>query len=169
MIEILAVGVAIDHGAAEFQIANAALEFVGRGLRVLHGKMREAAIAVGALLDFLGEKVVTLARDLRRLGGIGLDLHAGACDRQHRYFDAGRVHRGEALLAEVVQARQHLSVELRVHILHGLEPIGLETGRQKVLFERDLFHADARQGGLNPACRSSLLVYRNAVHLYRFL
>ncbi len=62
MIEILAVGVAVDHGAGEFQIAHAALEFVGRGLCVLHRKMREAEIAVRRLLHLGREKVVGLAR-----------------------------------------------------------------------------------------------------------
>ena len=42
MIEILAVGVAIDHRAAEFQLSDAALELVGGGLGILHGKMRQA-------------------------------------------------------------------------------------------------------------------------------
>ena len=48
MVEILAVGVAVDHGAAEFQLAHAALELVGGAARVLHRQMREAGIAVRA-------------------------------------------------------------------------------------------------------------------------
>ena len=63
MIEILAVGVAVDHGAGEFQVAHAALEFVGRGLCVLHRKMREAEIAVRRLLHLGRQKIVGLARD----------------------------------------------------------------------------------------------------------
>jgi hypothetical protein len=51
VIEILAVGVAVDHRPAKLQLAQAALQLIRCSLRVLHGKMREAGIAVGTLLD----------------------------------------------------------------------------------------------------------------------
>ena len=65
---------AVDHGAAELQIAHAALEFVGGGLGILHGKMREAGIAVGPLLDFLGQEIVRCAR-----GAHGCAASRSAC------------------------------------------------------------------------------------------
>src|SRR5437588_5748403 len=56
IIEILTIGMAVDHGAAEFELAHATLKFVGRRARVLHGKMRKARIAVRPLFDLLRKK-----------------------------------------------------------------------------------------------------------------
>ena len=140
MVEILAVGVAVDHGAAEFQLAHAALELVGGAARVLHRQMRKAGIAVRPLLDFAREKVVGLPRDARRGGDVALDLHAGAGDGQHRARDAGLVHRLQALLAEIGQARQQIGGVLRIDIADGRAPIGLVSGRQKMLFQRNFLH-----------------------------
>ncbi len=62
VIEILAVGVAVDHRAAEFEVAHAAFEFGGGGGRVLHGEVSETGIAIRLFLDFARQKVVrTLA------------------------------------------------------------------------------------------------------------
>ena len=58
VVEILPVGVAIDHGAAELQFADAAFQLIGRRLGVLHREVSEAGIAIGALVDFAREKVV---------------------------------------------------------------------------------------------------------------
>jgi hypothetical protein len=92
MVEILPVGVAVDHGAAEFQLPDAALQFIGSGLGVLHRQMREAGIAVRPLLDFLGQEVVTGLGVADRRRGVTLGLYAGAGQAQHGAFDAGLVH-----------------------------------------------------------------------------
>src|SRR4029450_973906 len=58
VIEIFAARMPINHGAAERELAHAALEFVGRGLRILHRKVRKARISVGTLLHFLCKEIV---------------------------------------------------------------------------------------------------------------
>ena len=84
MVEILAVGVVVDHGAAEFELCHAALQLVGRGLGVLHGEVREAGKAIGPLLDLLGEEVV---------GRLGVVLHA----LQNPDGTLGECHAGHTL------------------------------------------------------------------------
>src|SRR5215216_4836818 len=44
IIEILAIGMAVDHCADETEIADTALQLFGGAKRVLHGEMRQAAI-----------------------------------------------------------------------------------------------------------------------------
>src|SRR6476661_2765966 len=51
IVEILSIGMPVDHGAAEFELAHAAFELVRGGGGVLHGKMREAGVALRALVD----------------------------------------------------------------------------------------------------------------------
>ena len=60
MVEILAMGMAVDHGAAEFQVAHATLQLIGGAARVLHRQVSKAGIAVRPLLHFTGEKIVRL-------------------------------------------------------------------------------------------------------------
>ena len=44
----------LHHRAAEFQVADAAFQFVGGGARVLHGQMPKTGVAVGSLGDLAG-------------------------------------------------------------------------------------------------------------------
>jgi hypothetical protein len=127
MIEILTVGVAVDHGAAEFQVADAAFHFVGSGARVLHGQMPKAGIAIGSLGDLAGQKIVGLGGAPPRRRGIALDLHAGPGDRQHRARDAAAVHGLEPHIAEIFQAREQPAHRFLIDIAHGGQPIILKT------------------------------------------
>ena len=129
---------AVDHGAAELEIAHAALELVGGGFGILHRQMREAGITVRALLDFLGEEIVRGARVANGGRGIALDLHARPGDRQHRAGDAGLVHHRQPLFAEVGERAIELRGLGRRDVDHGRPPIGLGGGIQEMLFERDL-------------------------------
>ena len=140
MVEILSVGMAVDHGAAEFQLAHAALELVGGTARILHRQMSEAGIAVRAFLNFAREKIVRLPRDARCGCDVALDLNARAGDGQHGARDDGLVHRLQALLAEVGQARQQIGGVLRVDIADRRAPIGLVSGSQKMLLQRNFLH-----------------------------
>ncbi len=140
MIQILSVGVAVDHGAAKFQLAHAALELVGGAPRVLHRQVRKAGIAVRAFADFAREKIVGVTRDAGGRGDVALDLDAGAGDGQHRARDAGLVHRLQALLAEIGQARQQIGGVLRVDIANRGPPVSLMPGSQKMLFQRNFLH-----------------------------
>ncbi len=44
-VEIAAVGVAVDQGALEFELFDAARKFIGRRLRVLQRQMGEAGVS----------------------------------------------------------------------------------------------------------------------------
>ena len=137
MIEILPVGVAVDHGAAEFQLLDATRELVGRGLGVLHRQMREAGIAVGPFLDFLGQEIVAGLGRADRRRGVALGLDAGSGEGQHGALDAGLVHRCQPRLAEVgVEAQKPIALGGR-HLGHGGIPVFDETRTEKVLFEGD--------------------------------
>ena len=78
VIEILAIGVAVDHGAAEFEVVHAALQLVRGGERILHREVREAGILIGPLLNLARQEIIALARLADGGRGIALDLHAGA-------------------------------------------------------------------------------------------
>jgi len=106
MIEILPVGVAIDHGAAEFQLAHAAFEFVRRGLGVLHRQMREAGITIGPFLDLPRQEIIGHMCIADGGRAVALGLYAGPGDGEYRARDAGGVHRGQPGLAEVSEPRQ---------------------------------------------------------------
>ena len=149
VVEIFAVGVAVDHGAAELELAHAALELVGGGLGILHGQMRKAGIAVRTLLHFLGEEIVRGARVAHGGRGVALDLHAGSGDRQHRARDAGLVHHRQPLLAEIGQACIELRGLGRRDVDHGRTPVGLGGGVQEVLFECDFLDHGV------PQCRAT--------------
>ena len=163
MVEILPVGVAVDHAARELQLAHAAFELVGRGLGVLHRQMAEAGIAVGPLLHFAGEEVVAGARAAHGGGGVALGLHAGAGDRQHGALDAGAIHRFQPQLAEVGQPRDHLRQDVRIDVADGGLPVVFEARTQEVLFERDLpNHAFPRAFPCGPLYRNLVKVYQSA-------
>ena len=140
MVEILAVGVAVDHGAAKFQLAHAAFELIGGAARVLHPQMREAGIAVWAFLDFACQKIIGRAGDARGGCDIALDLDAGAGDGQHGARNAGLVHGLQPRFAEVGQARQEIGGVLRIDIADRRAPIGLVSGSQKMLLQRNFLH-----------------------------
>ncbi len=129
---------AVDHGAAELELAHAAFELVRGGDGVLHGKMREAGIPVGPLFDFTREEIVGLACLRTRRLDVPLGLHARSGQRQHAAFDAGAIHGIEPHLAEVGQTREELLALVRREIRNGRRPIVLEAGTEAVFFNRDL-------------------------------
>ena len=58
LIEVLAIDVGADLHALEAELADGALQLVGRRLRRLHRQRREAIEALGVILDVLGDLVV---------------------------------------------------------------------------------------------------------------
>ena len=78
IIEIHAIGCAIDHDTGETKLRDAALEFVSCCFGILHGDMGEAAVAFGVFGDFLRQKIIHLAGALNSKLGIFFGLHAGA-------------------------------------------------------------------------------------------
>ena len=102
-VEIAPVGVAVDQGAFEFELFDAARKFVGRRRRVLQRQMGETGVARGMLGDFARQEVVLDARALDRDLRVGLRLHAGRRHRKHGQIDAGLVHRFEPHFAEIEQ------------------------------------------------------------------
>jgi hypothetical protein len=57
-IEILAVGLAIDHGSLELEIMHATFEFVGRFDGIVHGQMGESTVSTGKFLNLPGQKII---------------------------------------------------------------------------------------------------------------
>ena len=138
MIQIHPIGMAVDHGAAELELAHAAFELVRGGGGVLQGKMREAAIAVRTLLDLTREEIVGRARLVARRLDVAFGLHARSRQRQHAAFDAGAIHGVEPHLAEVGQTREKLLSFVRRKARDGRRPIVLDAGAEAVFFDRDL-------------------------------
>src|SRR5580658_8105812 len=111
--------------------------------------MREAGIAFRPLLDFARQEVVAFARLANRRCGVAFDLYAGAGERQYRALDPGAIHRLQTLVAEIIEPRHHPADDVRIDIADRGLPIVFKTGRQEVLFERNLFdHASLKLAGL---------------------
>src|SRR6266700_4691143 len=145
MIKVLSVGVAVDHGAAALQLAHGALQLVRGGNSVLHGQMREARIAIGPLLHFTREKVVGGTRVANGRGGVALGLHARPRQCENRAGNAGPVHREEAGLGEVGEARERLLALRRREVRGRRVPVIDEARAEEMLFQSDLLgHSSPR-------------------------
>src|SRR5579863_6061632 len=57
-VEILAVGLAVDHGSLKPKIIDRAFKLVGCLNRVLHRQVSKSAVARGSLLYFPSQKIV---------------------------------------------------------------------------------------------------------------
>jgi hypothetical protein len=142
VIEIFAVRMPVNHGAAELELAHAALEFVSRGLRILHRKVRKARISVGTLLYFLCKEIVRRARSPHGFWDLALRLHAGPGDRKNGPRDAVLVHHLQSLFAEFGKACIELGSPGRCDIDHCRAPIGFGGGIEEMFFQRDLVDHD---------------------------
>src|SRR6516165_7919149 len=110
VVEILSVGMAIDHRTGEFELAYAAFEFVGGGVRAANGER-----------------------------GIALRLHAGTRQPNHRAANAGLIHRGEPQVAEIGQPRQRLIPAFGRQVDDGWIPVLNEIGTEEMLLKGNLF------------------------------
>ncbi len=81
IVEKAAFGQAIDQGAAEAEIADCALEFVGGGLWTSHRQVREAGEPIRMGGDRLGEHVIDVARKRDTFLAVN-QVGAGAGGRQ---------------------------------------------------------------------------------------
>jgi hypothetical protein len=69
---------------------------------------------------------------------IALALHARSGDGQDGARNPGAIHRLQARLAEVRQAREQAAGDRGINATGRGAPVILEPGTQEVLFERDL-------------------------------
>src|SRR5215472_17115703 len=84
VVEILSVGMAIDHRTAEFELTHATLELGGGGARILHRQMGKSGIAIGPAINLPRQKIVSRARAANGERSIALCLHAGTRQPNHR-------------------------------------------------------------------------------------
>src|SRR5262249_2810513 len=84
MVEILSIGMTIDHRTAKSELAYAALKLAGGGVRILHGEMGKSGIAIGPARNLPREKVVGSTRAANRGCGVVLRLHARTGEPKHR-------------------------------------------------------------------------------------
>src|SRR5262249_40216498 len=138
VVQVLAVGMAIDHGAAEFELAHASFELVRGGGGILHWQMREAGVPLRPLYNFTRQKIVGGTRLVT--GGLwgAFGLPARPRYREHAPLNAGAFHRLEPHVTEVGQPREQRLALARRHIRHRRPPILLEAGAQAVLFDCNL-------------------------------
>jgi hypothetical protein len=153
VVQVLALGVGVDDDAHQAELASAALDFLGRGGRVLGRDRGQPAEPVRVPSARLGQLVV----GQRGHGDSAVpvqDLDARAGQRDDLPVDAGGVHVGDPPFAEVLQAGQDrggpFGLAAHVEALqadeagvvgrsvgeHGL-PQGDELGRRERLFGRD--------------------------------
>ena len=91
---------AVDDRALECARAHALLQFL-RGLVRRHGRQRgKTGEALRIFLHRCGDRIVALAGERHRFGGIKL-FGAGRGQGQHLKVDAGGIHRGNALVADI--------------------------------------------------------------------
>src|SRR5262249_31897452 len=105
VVQVLAVGMAIDHGAAEFELAHASFELVRGGGGILHWQMREAGVPLRPLYNFTRQKIVGGTRLVTGGLGVAFGLHARPRYREHAPLNAGAFHRLQPHVPEVGQPR----------------------------------------------------------------
>ncbi len=137
MVEVLPVGVAVDHGANDAQFAHCAFKLAGRGHGVLHREVGKARIAAGTFLYLAGEEIVRFPCTAHRNRGVALDLHTGPGDRENGTFDAVAIHLGDAQVGEFSEPRHRLAENVRRNFARRGLPIVLEARRQEMLLKRD--------------------------------
>ena len=136
-VEVLAVGMAVDHGATKLEFSHAAFEFVGGRQGVLHRQVGKAGIAVGPLLDFAGEKVVRLGGRRRAVEtSRSLCTPGPAIARTDRAIPACPCIQGASRRNRSGATGD--SSRLWGRLPDGRSPVVLEAGRQEMLFKRDL-------------------------------
>src|ERR687888_520035 len=87
VIEIFAVDIAADFGAAQSQLANGPLQLARRHLRVLHRKVGESDEMVGMPAHGLGESVVDFPAETKTLIGIDGIKEKERRDREDLHVD----------------------------------------------------------------------------------
>ncbi len=127
-------GKAVDQRADKAELLDAARQFRGSGLRVLHRQRGKGGKAAGALGALVGEHVVGLAR--HRDGALDVvdRLDRRRVERQDHHFDAVFVHLGKAHVLDVDEPRPELLPDVRAEHL-GVAERCLDG---EVLLERDL-------------------------------
>ena len=103
VVEEFAVGHAVQHGALEAELGDAALELVGRGRRIVGRQAREGGEARRIGGDRRMQPVVDPARQRHRDVGGDL-LRRRRAVGEHLHVDAGLVHLLDAQRAEIEQA-----------------------------------------------------------------
>src|SRR5262249_19642727 len=166
----LSVGMAIDHRTGEFELAYAAFEFVGGGVRILHGKVGKSGIAVGSVLNLARQKIVGCARAANGERGIALRLHAGTRQPNHRAANAGLIHRGEPQVAEIGQPRQRLIPTFGRQVDDRWIPVLNEIGTEEMLLKGNLFdHAFSSGRRVEHASFRSLYLIMDIRYKRQFL
>src|SRR5690606_25840755 len=99
-------GATVNHGALEAKLGYAALQLLGRGLRVWHGKCGETSETARMPGYCLGQSIVRTSRELDRLGGFEL-LNWRRNVREDLDIDSGRIHVAQPDLVNVWQAFEH--------------------------------------------------------------
>src|SRR5262249_27696608 len=84
VVEILSVGMAIDHRPGECEPAYAVFERGGGGVRIRQGKGGKPGIARGRVLNWARKKIVGGARAAKGERGTAPRLHAGTRQPNHR-------------------------------------------------------------------------------------
>ena len=102
--------------------------------------MRETGIARRALLDIESEQVVRFSSFAAGNERIALGLDPGPGEAQHGAFDPRPIHCVYAEVAEIPKSGQQLTANISVDAADRRQPIFLEAGDQKVLFQRYLLH-----------------------------
>lgn len=138
IVEVLAVGMAVDHDTAKSQLAYAALEFVGRGAGILHGEVAEARITIRPFVDLSDQKIVGRTGSTHCSRRVAFGLYARTRQCEDRTGSAGLVHGSTPHLAEVGEPRERLVASLRRQIDHRRIPVFDKIRSQEVLLKRDL-------------------------------
>ena len=125
--------------ALEAEPGDGALQFGGGGYRVGSRQRSESGETVGMGGDGFGETVIGATREPHGKLGIRHFLRARRGVRQNLNVDAGRVHLGNAALADIVEAGHDMRPSRRI------DPGGMpfHLGIEVVLFKRDHLRSHA--------------------------
>src|SRR5262249_35788290 len=142
VIQIATARVAVDQSTFEALLPDSAVELLGRFVRRGDGQCCKGGEPRRIFLHRLCEKIVRFDSDRYLIRRFGL-LDAGRIERKHLHVDAGRIHAGDALFADILELLVNpYAVRPSVAELFGeiFACTRKETRTDEVLFKRDGSH-----------------------------
>lgn len=140
VIQIHAIGLAVDHGAAEAELADAAGKLRGCFRGLLQREVSKPAKSFRVQLNFLGKEVIGLPRETDSRSRILFDLDAGSGQGEDRVRNLILIHRRKAAFSEIRECADGLAKQVGADVHRRAPEIFDELRSHEVLLERDLLH-----------------------------
>ena len=137
---------AVHQRADEAELLDAAGQFAGRLLGILHRKRGKSSEAIRPLRDLGSEMVIRFVRHRDRALHVWNRLHGRRVERDDHDLHARRIHQAQPLVLEIGQPRTEFLPHMRAEHLR----VGQRRLDGEMFFQRDLaLHAPIPCGAIS--------------------